>query len=103
MDLGVVCGQLGGPPMIAHHLVGVTCLVSALYLDACHFYALFTLTSECTTPFINLRWWLVKSVGYISLIGSVQTVCWYHFADSTKSYKVAFNLQHSLCLAFLKN
>ena len=48
--------------MVTHHISAViSVLVTAWYGEA-HMYTLSLLSTECTTPFINLRWLLEKMV-----------------------------------------
>ncbi|GMH41968.1 hypothetical protein BSKO_09887 [Bryopsis sp. KO-2023] len=50
--------KIGDRVMIIHHVACSVCLVAGILVEGCHFYALFALLAECTTPSINLRWLL---------------------------------------------
>lgn len=49
---------LGGYEFAIHHLVSTMALILAVHCGHAHFYMYIVLFSECTTPFINLRWYL---------------------------------------------
>jgi hypothetical protein len=60
-DLGMVLAFypiLGGYEFIIHHLVSMISLILAVHSGHAHLYMYIVLLSECTTPFINLRWYL---------------------------------------------
>lgn len=48
--------------MVAHHLGTLLAVTSSIVTGECHMHAAWMLLTEATTPFINLRWWLEKSV-----------------------------------------
>lgn len=53
---------MGGWEMVTHHIAAfVSVFVTAFYREA-HPYTLALLSTECTTPFINIRWLLEKMV-----------------------------------------
>lgn len=42
---------------LLHHLVSMLALILAVHSGHAHLYLYIVLLSECTTPFINLRWY----------------------------------------------
>jgi hypothetical protein len=48
--------------MVAHHLGTLLAVTSSIVTGECHMHAAWMLLTEATTPFINMRWWLEKSV-----------------------------------------
>jgi hypothetical protein len=48
-------------PMLLHHVGGILALMTALTTSKCHFYGLLLLSTEITTPFICLRWYMDKA------------------------------------------
>jgi hypothetical protein len=48
---------LGGMSMLAHHVIGIACVITSLANNAAHSYALAGLVMEITTPSINLLFW----------------------------------------------
>jgi hypothetical protein len=60
-DMGMIIfnyPHLGGLEFIAHHMVSMLSLVLAVHSGHAHLYLYTVLLSECTTPFINLRWYI---------------------------------------------
>lgn len=53
--------QLGGPEMVIHHTAALASAFTAARLGQGHLYTLLLLFTECTTPFLNARWYLVRS------------------------------------------
>ncbi|KAG6554991.1 hypothetical protein Mapa_003576 [Marchantia paleacea] len=51
--------SLGGPEYVVHHLLSIGSLILANYTAHAHYYILMVLFSEVSTPFINLRWYLL--------------------------------------------
>mmetsp|Transcript_1315 Transcript_1315/g.2499 ORF Transcript_1315/g.2499 Transcript_1315/m.2499 type:complete len:293 (-) Transcript_1315:14-892(-) len=66
-DLAVVLANYqyfrhaGGASAAAHHLLVLVSYSLGLSQRACHFYLLCFASTELTTPFINLRWFLYES------------------------------------------
>eukprot|EP00884_Botryococcus_braunii_P010620 jgi/Botrbrau1/1955/Bobra.0005s0046.1 len=72
---------LGGPEMVVHHTAALLSAFTAAYLGQGHMYALLLLFTECTTPFLNVRWYLDKlgmrfSTAY-TVNGVMMTACWF--------------------------
>lgn len=60
-DMGMIVAFypiLGGYEFLLHHLVSMISLILAVHAGHAHMYLYIVLLSECTTPFINLRWYL---------------------------------------------
>lgn len=60
-DMGMIVAfypTLGGYEFLLHHLVSMLALILAVHSGHAHLYLYIVLLSECTTPFINLRWYL---------------------------------------------
>lgn len=47
---------------IVHHLMSIISLILAVHAGHAHLYLYIVLLSECTTPFINLRWYFHLSL-----------------------------------------
>jgi hypothetical protein len=45
--------------MVIHHTAALASALTAAALGQGHMYTLLLLSTECTTPFLNARWWLV--------------------------------------------
>ncbi|KAG0579031.1 hypothetical protein KC19_4G067200 [Ceratodon purpureus] len=70
-DMGIVIAffpVLGGYEFIAHHLVSMLSLILAVHCAHAHLYLYIVLLSECTTPFINLRWYFPSLITYVRFI-----------------------------------
>jgi hypothetical protein len=50
------------PEMAAHHVAALAAVAAAAFRAHAHNYTLALLATECTTPFVNLRWMLDKAV-----------------------------------------
>lgn len=50
----------GGPEMALHHVAALTSVAAAAFQGQAHAYTLALLATECTTPFVNLRFLLDK-------------------------------------------
>lgn len=72
--------HLGGYEYVIHHLMSVMSLALAIQCGHGHIYIYIVLLSECTTPFVNLRWFLMitnqKSTKLYLFNGVVLTVLW---------------------------
>ncbi|MEW5318260.1 MAG: hypothetical protein WDW38_009494 [Sanguina aurantia] len=53
--------NMGGTEMALHHVGSFSCVAIAAFSGQCHLYVLWMLTTEATTPFVNIRWWLDKA------------------------------------------
>lgn len=63
-DMGIMIvfyPMLGGYEFLLHHLVSTLACILGVHSGHCHFYMYIVLLSECTTPFINLRWYLTMT------------------------------------------
>ncbi|GAB4813451.1 hypothetical protein N2152v2_000497 [Parachlorella kessleri] len=49
------------PEMAAHHIAALASVAAAAFRHHAHNYTLALLATECTTPFINMRWLLDKA------------------------------------------
>jgi hypothetical protein len=54
----VFVGFFGGCKFV-HHLLSIISLVLGVHSGHSHVYICMVLLSECTTPLVNLRWWVV--------------------------------------------
>lgn len=52
---------------LLHHLVSMISLMLAVHSGHAHLYLYIVLLSECTTPFINLRWYYTSPLFLIIL------------------------------------
>ncbi|KAG1665439.1 hypothetical protein FOA52_005781 [Chlamydomonas sp. UWO 241] len=52
---------MGGPEMLAHHLGSLASVLTAVFMQQGHMHTMWMLVTECTTPFIDLRWLLDKA------------------------------------------
>lgn len=52
----------GGPELVAHHFAALAAVAAAAFRFHAHNYTLALLATECTTPFVNMRWLLDKGV-----------------------------------------
>ncbi|KAI7845956.1 hypothetical protein COHA_000502 [Chlorella ohadii] len=52
--------SFGGPEMAVHHVAALVSVAAAAFQGQAHAYTLALLATECTTPFVNLRWVLDK-------------------------------------------
>lgn len=71
---------LGGYEFLLHHLVSMISLMLAVHSGHAHLYLYIVLLSECTTPFINLRWYLtvlgLKDTDTYRYNGAFTAVLW---------------------------
>lgn len=56
------CMQMGGAPMVVHHCGSLACVALAYFSGDAHMFTIWMLSTECTTPFIAMRYLLDKSV-----------------------------------------
>ena len=61
--------------MLVHHIAGAVALLSVLHTSQCHLYGLILLSTEMTTPFINLRWMLDKLNYRHTLLYTINGAC----------------------------
>jgi hypothetical protein len=52
--------SFGGPEMAVHHVAALASVAAAAFQGQAHAYTLALLATECTTPFVNLRYLLDK-------------------------------------------
>ncbi len=50
--------QMGGAEMVIHYIAAFISVFVTVWYREVHMYTLILLATECTTPFINLRWLL---------------------------------------------
>jgi len=56
--------QMGGFGFVAHHIGAILPLALGTYYEQMHFYGLWILTTEISTPFVNTRWMIATWAKY---------------------------------------
>lgn len=86
--------------MALHHVAALASVLASLYYQQGHAYTLLLLSTEITTPFINLRWLLDKA-GYSShpvyIINGLFTMCTWGFC------RIYLFVSYFFTLAYIKH
>lgn len=74
-DTAIMLSTQGFSLMLIHHIGGIIALAGTMLSTKCHLYGLLLLSTEMTTPFINVRWLLVKADRKSTQLFLVNSVC----------------------------